>query len=172
MAAMKPYSVPTKLGDDDNERPTAMHLVGESQHQHQQDDAFSRYSNDLLRMKSLLLLSEDIEDNDDDDDDLDALATINQALSSVGLSNLTHLNRDKRRRGNDSRRIQQGNERKTRLSWELHPDLLLHDFVLELETLYNGTHLIVDEEEEASEKKPETKSQVQEEPREEKERGV
>jgi hypothetical protein len=149
-AAMKPNSVPIKQGEE-NDRPTAMHhLVAESQHQ-QHDDAFSRYSNNILRMKSLLLLSEQ-EDDDDDDDDLDALATINQALRSVGLSDLAHLNRDKRRRGNDSRRIQQGNERKTRLSWELHPDLILHDFILELEALDNGTHRIVDDEEVVSEK--------------------
>jgi hypothetical protein len=182
MTTMESYSVPLKLSDghDDEER-TVMHhhldLVGEeSKHQHQgQDDAFSRYSNDILRMKSLLLLSTDVdqeddEDDDDDDDDLDALATINQALSSLGLSTLTHLNRDnKRRRGNDSRRIQQGtNVRKTRLSWELHPDLLLHDFTLELEALCNGTHRIIDDEEEASEKKPQ-RSQVQEAPREERE---
>ena len=158
---MEPYSIPTKQGDDKNERPSAMnHLVGDSQHQHAQDDAFSRYSNDFLRMKSLLLLSEDLEDGDDDNDDLDALATINQARRSVGLSNLVHLNRDKRRRGNDSRRIQQGNERKTRLSWELHPDLILHDFILELEQLDSGIHRIVDDEGDASE---EQQSQVQEE---------
>jgi hypothetical protein len=159
---MEPYSIPTKQGDDKNERPSAMnHLVGDSQHQHAQDDAFSRYSNDFLRMKSLLLLSEDLEDGDDDNDDLDALATINQARRSVGLSNLTHLNQDKRRRGNDSRRIQQGgNERKTRLSWELHPDLILHDFILELEALDSGTHRIFDDEEDALKGQ---ESQVQEE---------
>jgi len=173
--AMEPYSIPTKQGDDENETPSAInHLIGESHHQQMKDDAFSRYSNDFLRMKSLLLLSEDLEDGDDaDDDDLDALATINQARRSVGLSNLVHLNRDKRRRGNDSRRIQQGaNERKTRLSWEVHPDLILHDFILELEAALDiGTHRILDDEEDATE---EQQSQVQEEeqeqeaPREEK----
>jgi hypothetical protein len=60
------------------------------------------------------------------DDDLDALAAINRALSSMGMTNLTHLNQDnnERRRRNNSRRIQQGNVRKTRLSWELHPILI------------------------------------------------
>jgi hypothetical protein len=64
MAAMESYSVPIKLGDEDEEMPTAMHhldLVGESKHQHhRQDDAFSRYSNNFLRLKSLLLLSKDV----------------------------------------------------------------------------------------------------------------
>jgi hypothetical protein len=156
--AAKPYSVPTKQGD---EGLTTIHLVEESS-QHKQDDAFSRYSNDLYRMKSLLLLHEDLEDDGDDDDDLDALAAINRALSSVGLSVLAHLNRDKRRRGNDSRRIQQGNVRKTRLSVELHPNLLLHDFIMELEALENGTHRIIDDEEESSEQQPQSQVQEQE----------
>jgi hypothetical protein len=116
---MEPYTVPTKQGDE-NERPTA-NVVGETRQQYD-DDAFSRYLNGLLRMKALLLLSED-QDLDADD----ALTAINRALSSLGMTNLTaHLNQDnnERRRGNNSRSIQQGNVRKTRLSWELHPILL------------------------------------------------
>eukprot|EP00984_Skeletonema_dohrnii_P033197 scaffold28924_cov122-Skeletonema_dohrnii-CCMP3373.AAC.1 len=58
MAAMKAYSisVPTKQGDETT-TTTTRHIVGESQHE--QDDAFSRYSNDFVRMKSLLLSSEE-----------------------------------------------------------------------------------------------------------------
>ena len=160
MAAMKAYSisVPTKQGDETT-TTTTRHLVGESQHQHEQDDAFSRYSNDFVRMKSLLLSSEEY----NDDDDLEALATINRALNQVGVSNLSHLNRNKRRRGNNSRSIKQGNERKTRLSWELHPTLLLHDLELELEALDNGSHPIFDDgnDEEASGKKPQRQVQEQ-----------
>jgi hypothetical protein len=142
---MQRYTVPTKQGDE-TERPEAKDAVGEAQHQH--NDTFSRYSNDLFRMKAILLLSEEDQDLEaDDDDDLDSLAAINQALSSIGLSNLTHLNQsNKRRRGNNSRRIQQGNDRKTRLSWELHPILLdaLDDD--------SGAHRIaVDEEDESTE---------------------
>jgi hypothetical protein len=70
-------------------------------------------------------------------------------------NNLVHLNRynNKRRRvGNNSRCIKQkqGNKRKTRLSWELHPTLLRHDLELELEGLDNGSHRIVNDDEEAS----------------------
>jgi hypothetical protein len=75
---MASYSiVPTKQGD---ESPMTKHLIGGVA---QQDDAFSRYSNDMLRFKSLLLLSKDQEEEEDDDDDLDSLATINHALSSM-----------------------------------------------------------------------------------------
>jgi hypothetical protein len=133
---MEPYTVPTKQGDDEK-RPKANHVVGDSQQQH--DDAFSRYSNDLLRLKATLLLSEDQDSSDlrfisreeeDNVDDLDALAAINRALSSLGMTNITHLSQgnNERRRGNNSSNnsssIQDGNVRKTRLSWELHPILI------------------------------------------------
>jgi len=160
-SATKSCSVPTKQGDED--RLAVIHLVEESHHKH--EDAFSRYSNDLYRMKSLLLLQEDLEVEDDDgDDDLDTLAAINRAFSSVGLSDIAHLNRDKRRRGNDSRCIQQGYVRKTRLSFELHPNLLLHDFIMELEAMGSGSHRIFDDEEESSEQQPQREVQEQEAP--------
>ena len=154
------YTVPTKQGDDETMSATIRHLIGEEpHHDDQQYDAFSRYSNDFVRMKSLLLHEE--EDDDDDsseyDNDLDALARINQALRSVGLSNVVKLNQDKRRRGNNSAPIKQvPPERKTRLTWELHPDLLLHDLFEEIEALDNGAQRIVDDETDssASEKRP------------------
>jgi len=102
-------------------------------------------------------LSDNQDDGDDDDDDLDALATINRALSSMVVkNNLDRLNQgnvnvagaSKRRRGNDSRPIQQGNVRKTRLSWELHPYLIFHDFMLVLEALDNGFQHVPDDDEE------------------------
>mmetsp|Transcript_3835 Transcript_3835/g.5588 ORF Transcript_3835/g.5588 Transcript_3835/m.5588 type:complete len:170 (-) Transcript_3835:95-604(-) len=155
---MKPYSisVPTKQGQGDQTEKRTMYLAS----QHQQDDAFSRYSNNFVRMKSLLLYSGDEEDDGNEYDDLDTLARINRALSGAGLTSLSHLNRGKRRRGNNSSCIKQGHERKTRLSWELHPSLLLHDFIEELEALDNGTHRILDtddeevEGEESSKNKP------------------
>ena len=108
-------------------------------------------------MKSLLIFSDE-EEEDADDDDLDALASINRALSSVGLSSIVHLNRDKRRRGNNSACIKQGYERKTRLSWEVHPSLLLHDFIEELESLdEDGTHRILDIEDDEGEGSAEKK---------------
>ncbi|KAK1741255.1 hypothetical protein QTG54_007733 [Skeletonema marinoi] len=80
------FTVPVKHHDGDGDGSSKhKHVVGETQ-----QDAFSRYSNDLLRMKAILLFTED-EDQDQADEDLDSLATINRALSSVGLSNL-HLN--------------------------------------------------------------------------------
>ena len=102
-------------------------------------DAFQYYSSDLLRLKTLLLGA------DEDDDELNALAAVNDALRSAGLSTLTaksEVSKDndtdvsKRRRGNNSQLIKQKESetsRKTRLSWELHPNLLLHDLNDEVE---------------------------------------
>ena len=159
---------PTKQGDSSSDKKTA-HLVGgelsQSQLQTQQNqndyDAFSRYSNNFVRMKSALLLHSGEEEDDCDDGgeyDLDALASINRALNSVGLSNLAHISREKRRRGNNSACIKQGYERKTRLSWELHPSLLMHDLMEELEALEGGAHFILDNEEneQPSERMPES----------------
>ena len=97
-------------------------------------DAFTKYSSNLIRMRELLLLGDD--SNEDDDEDLDYLAPLNDALRHASISGDGRNNNggdaSKRRRGNDSRPIpQQGFlddlERKTRLSFELHPSLLLHD---------------------------------------------
>ena len=87
-------------------------------------DAFQYYSSDLLRLKTILL------SDDEDDDELNALAAVNDALRSAGLSDIAAKDASKRRRGNSSQPIKQedaGTPRKTRLSWELHPSLLLHD---------------------------------------------
>ena len=151
---MEVYTVPLTGGDENEETMSGWtrHLVGESEHP--QDDAFSRYSSDFVRMKSILL-NVDEDDGSEHDDDLDALARINRALSSAGLSNVVNLNRDKRRRGNDSASIRQGPERKTRLTWELHPDLLLHNLIEEFEALDTGSMIVDDEtESSASEEKP------------------
>ena len=91
-------------------------------------DAFSYYSSDLIRLKTLLLS----DDDDHNDDDLSATTAVNNALRSAGLNTLRGNNNQvndassKRRRGNNSLPIEQ-QQRKTRLSWELHPSLLLHE---------------------------------------------
>ena len=84
-------------------------------------------------MKALLLLDED------DDDCLDYLGSLNEALryASVGdhhaaRSNQDHGTSTKRQKGNNSCPITQQEvleERKTRISFELHPSLLLHDLL-------------------------------------------
>lgn len=119
--------VPTKK-DDGGSKPN--HVLDAPKKQ----DAFAKYSSTLLRMKHLLLLEDSEED---DEDDLQFLAPLNDAvrLRHAGINN-DHGNDDddddtlKRRKGNDSRPIpipQQGFlERKTRLSWEVHPSLLFH----------------------------------------------
>ena len=75
---------------------------------------------------------------------------INKALRGAGLSGLL-TNRDnvpKRRKGNSTVPIidqQQGSDRKTRLSWELHPSLFMHDMMEELEALENSHYIASDQ---------------------------
>ena len=148
--------VPTKQEDGDD-RPTKHHRVGEAA---AQQDAFSRYSSNLLRMKAILLCSED----DEDDDDMEAVTKINETFASAGLSNVLDINRhggygnaddapSKRQRGNTSRPIQRGHVRKTRLSWELHPILILNDLLSELDVT-ESAQAISDDEEEPDEEQP------------------
>eukprot|EP00986_Skeletonema_menzelii_P003021 scaffold884_cov154-Skeletonema_menzelii.AAC.7 len=150
------HHIPTnnnKQGGDETMSLSAKttHLVGaessQVQSQEQEQD-----------MTPSLGIREEDNGGGDENDELDILASINRALSSVGLSSLAHLNKDKRRRGNNCECIKQGHERKTRLSWEVHPSLLLHDFIEELEALDNGTHRILDneEDEESSKQRPES----------------
>ena len=130
------FIVPTKLEDNCSYSTSLMQqVVGDEQESEM--DAFQYYSSDLLRLKTLLFSS------DQDDDELSALAAVNEVLRRAGLSTLTanRISNDKdkgasnskRRRGNNSQAIKQIHQkdsrtpRKTRLTWELHPSLLLHD---------------------------------------------
>ena len=113
------FTVPTKQHDGGSDKPT--------------------YAN----MKELLLLRDNNEH--DEEDALDYLASLNNALryasksrsDQVDRNNHGNVSTSKRRKGNNSRRItqaQQGQgqgflERKTRISYELHPSLLLHDLM-------------------------------------------
>src|SRR5210317_1209105 len=118
------FSVPTKTEDGSYAYASKQNDVDDT------FDAFSYYSSDLIRLKTLLLS----DDDDHDDDDLSAMTAVNNALRSAGLntlrSNNNQVNDDassKRRRGNNSLHIEQQQQRKTRSSWELHPSLLLHE---------------------------------------------
>ena len=97
-------TLPTKRHDGGEGGDKRRNVVGETQ-----QDAFSRYSNDLLRLKAIMLSDKD-EDNarDQADDDLDSLATINRALSSLGLRNL-HLDQGQGHRNEDASKRRRGN---------------------------------------------------------------
>jgi hypothetical protein len=87
------------------------------------------------------------------------MVSMSSNLDRLNQGNGNMADASKCRRGNHSRPIQQGNVRKTRLSWELHPSLIFHDFMLELEALDNGTQHVPDDEEEITDTDT---SQVQE----------
>ena len=142
-------SIPTKTEDNCS---YASMLPNDGQ-QESKFDAFQYYSSDLLRLKTLLLSS------NHDDDELSVLARVNGILRSAGLSDITAKNnarkdksdsKSKRRRGDNSEPIKKQNEavtqpqRKSRLSWEVHPSLLLHDLDEDGEDI----HFISDDEDE------------------------
>ena len=149
LAGSGSITIPTKRHDG----------ASQAEPQGEDQDAFSRYSNDVLRMKALLNFSEAEDESDCDDLDLDALAKINDTLRGVGLTGLTSnhnhtrtsTNSPKRRKGNSTLAMpiddqhQQRRERKTRLSWELHPCLLMHDMMEELEALENSHYIASDQ---------------------------
>ena len=125
------FSVPTKTEDN-----CSYAYASKRDDVDETFDAFSYYSSDLIRLKTLLLSDDD--SSNDDDDDLSAMTAVNNALRSAGLNTLSGNNNQvnddassKRRRGNNSLPIeqqqQQQQQRKTRLSWEVHPSLLLHE---------------------------------------------
>ena len=148
------FTIPTKRHNGDSgtqsshKQPLALSDgASQTEPKDEDQDAFSRYSNDVLRMNALLNFSED---ESADDLDLDAIAKINDTLRGVGLSGLTmnHTNAPKRRKGNSAVAMpidQERSERKTRLSWELHPHLLMYDMMEELEALENSHYIASDQ---------------------------
>lgn len=161
-------AVPTKKHDGGS-KPN--HAVGIAVDDPEVNDAFAKYSNTLARMKQLLFLEDDSVEGGGEDD-LSFLAPLNDALRHVGISARGHAqaaqaqnnieDTSKRRKGNDSLPIQQQQqvvlERKTRLSWEVHPSLLFHDFWMYLDT--DGAANISDDEEDEDD---ETETEVTEE---------
>jgi hypothetical protein len=139
LAGSGSISIPTKRHDG----------ASQAEPQGQDQDAFSRYSNDVLRMKALLLLNVSEDESADDDLYLGTLAKINETLRGVGLTGLTgnHTRSVKRRKGNSAVPVidQQRSERKTRLSWELHPSLVMYDMMEELEALENSHYIASDQ---------------------------
>ena len=139
-------TVPTKQHDGGSNRASTANF---STAPTPKVDAFAKYSSNLIRMKALLLL-----DEDDGNDNLDYLGSLNDALrhasagDHVAQNNHGDGDASKRRKGNNSQPItQQGVlDRKTKVSFELHPSLLLYD-LLDL----NVSARIPDDEDESKE---------------------
>lgn len=125
-----------------------------------QPDAFQRYSDPVARMKKILLK--------EDDSNFDLAALMAALEAGVGIENVVAADHDdivqnqdanvgiksedsvvKRRRANDSKPIKQGVERKTRLSFECHPTLIMYD-ILSDEHLTSDAALIEEDDEEES----------------------
>ena len=111
MMMIPSITVPTKTYDGGSKRNNTVDDSADGC-----KDAFSKYSNTLVRMQQLLLL-DDENMKEFEDDDLSILANLNDALRSAGIS------------VEPAKRRKIVHERKTRLSWEVHPSLLLDNLI-------------------------------------------
>lgn len=128
MMMMSPsITVPTKTYDGGSKRN---HTVDDSADGCK--DAFSKYSNTLVRMQQLLML-DDEDMKEFEEDDLSFLAPLNDALRSAGIS------------VEPSKRRKIVHERKTRLSWEVHPSLLLDNFLIDQDLSDDAANVSDDE---------------------------
>mmetsp|Transcript_24779 Transcript_24779/g.37560 ORF Transcript_24779/g.37560 Transcript_24779/m.37560 type:complete len:139 (-) Transcript_24779:132-548(-) len=91
------------------------------------NDAFSHYSNKFNLMKALLLKSDDVE----------VMHVSGNTLQEPAA---------KRRKGTNSQPIQNRGVRQTKLSFEVHPSLLLYDDLLRMYEQMDSANISDDEE--------------------------
>jgi hypothetical protein len=84
------------------------------------DDAFSKYTNDATRLQTLLLK--------DDNFNLNEFATKHYTTPHVNISSTDPTSVDCNPQDQDTIRV----KRKTRISWELHPSLILDEMMTEM----------------------------------------
>jgi len=77
-------TVPTKQHDGGSNSDRANRVIHAAAAPQQKPDAFTKYSSNLIRMKELLLLSDNNEEGKEDD--LDYLASLNYALRYASIS--------------------------------------------------------------------------------------
>lgn len=132
------FTVPTKVEDNCSYSASFMQqFIGRKDEESDTDmDAFQSYSSDLLRLKTLLFC------HDEEDDDFSALAAVNGVLRSAGLnataSRVSEEKDDSKRCKGDNSQARgitsgSGTLRKSRITWELHPKLLLADLYDQVE---------------------------------------
>jgi len=84
------------------------------------DDAFSKYTNDATRLQTLLFK--------DDNFNLNEFATKHYTTQHVNISSTDPTSVDCNPQDQDTIRVQ----RKTRISWELHPSLIMESILDEM----------------------------------------
>ena len=84
-------------------------------------DAFSKYTNDATRLQTLLLK--------DDNFDLNEFATKHYVTQHVNISSTDPTSVDCNPQDQDTIRV----KRKTRISWELHPSLILDEMMTDMD---------------------------------------
>ena len=113
MASIQTITIPTKGANSSSANSSS--TVTQTKH----FDAFSYYSNDSVRMKRLLMKE------DNETVVADSRRAISAARPSIGIDASSE-----RSRGTDAKPNEEGNtSRKTRISFEVHPSLLLDDLL-------------------------------------------
>lgn len=85
------------------------------------DDAFSKYTNDATRLQTLLLK--------DDNFNLNEFASKHYITQHVNISSTDPTSVDCNPQDQDTIRV----KRKTRISWELHPSLILDEMMTDMD---------------------------------------
>ena len=97
------------------------------------DDAFSKYTNDATRLQTLLL-------KDDDNFDLNEFASRHYTTQHVNISSTDPTSVDCNPQDQDTIRV----KRKTRISWELHPSLILDEMMTDMDIVPASNNAMIE----------------------------
>ena len=97
------------------------------------DDAFSKYTNDATRLQTLLLK--------DDNFDLNEFATKHYVTQHVNVSSTDPTSVDCNPQDQDTIRV----KRKTRISWELHPSLILDEMMTDMDVVAASNNAMIED---------------------------
>jgi len=97
-------------------------------------DAFSKYTNDATRLQTLLL-------KDDDNFDLNEFASRHFITQHVNISSTDPTSVDCNPQDQDTIRV----KRKTRISWELHPSLILDEMMTDMDIVPASNNAMIED---------------------------
>ena len=97
-------------------------------------DAFSKYTNDATRLQTLLL-------KDDDDFNLNEFASRHYITQHVNISSTDPTSVECNPQDQDTIRV----KRKTRISWELHPSLILDEMMTDMDIVPASNNAMIED---------------------------
>jgi len=97
-------------------------------------DAFTKYTNDATRLQTLLL-------KDDDNFNLNEFASRHFITQHVNISSTDPTSVDCNPQDQDTIRV----KRKTRISWELHPSLILDEMMTDMDIVPASNNAMIED---------------------------